>query len=614
MKKRLISVLLLIPVLFLAGCGILTDTQNYNFNKDGVPIKDSDGNEVEIEVINNKNKTAEIYLDTTAGMKEIVEDTVVQGIVQDSVDAIVQAWNRDVTPSLYTIGDSTMDIQQSISAINDLSTISYSGTSTDALVRAVQNKPNKVNEKIIDPRVKLIITDLRNQLQDYQNLASILDQELMAANKSFAILSVKTQKPFFIVAIGALNDLSTYLDKFYTMPNVIAFNPNMDWNSIDQERNINCKIFAQNSGIEGIDYSRITIPERGNYEVDENGNVMTGMMPPDGMAPPEGAGPIGQAGSPNGVPGQPNGPMGQQPPAGGMGMSNGDAPPQLPGGMRMKQDETASFSILRTDYEPKYLKTNIEGAANFCPEDYPNTDIALDRTVEIELPNSVDPEDLSLDDIRYIGLKSLLWAGSDYIPDDKVIISGKAKVVIPFNSINQIQLSDLEFSSTTSYYDANKGDDEFYESGKDVKSNIEVAFANNGGPTQSLWRVDNQDKTLMTNVYVTDLLALSYATKLEITVTATDPGKIPVWVQSWSQNEDFKNLQSLISLLNQYNKNDNKYEETITIYLMAGDSAIDKEITSEPFLIENRKKAAVAQENDKKNDKADNEKKNDDNK
>ncbi len=566
MKRKFAGIVcLILTVSILAGCGVLTDRRNYNFNKDGIPITDSDGKEVVVEVINNKNKTAEVYFDATDGMREIIADGIVQGIVQDSVDAITKTWN-DVTSSLYTVDADSIDPQSSVSIINNLSAITYAGTSNDTLIRAVEHEPNKSNEKVIDPRIKIIVTDLRSQLQDYQTLAATLAKDLMEENKSFAVISVKTQKPFFIFAIGALNDLSKYLNEFYAMPNIVMFNPNMNWNTADQERNINCKIYAQNGGIEGVDFDNIQIREQGTYLSGGDGDV-----PPP---PPEGE----VLGGSNEAP--PQGAPGGQPPQG-----NPGAPGGMSGNSMFKEDLTGSFTILRPDYAPEYLKTDIEGTANFCPEDYPNAVIPISRTVDVEVPEGVNEEDLKIDNIHYLGFKSLLWSGSDYLEQIDGKVSGKIKFTIPFVSIDQIQLTDLQFESSTEYYDANKSDGEFYDSDRKVKNNIEVAFANNTGPTDSVWRIDNQDKTVMVNIYVTDLLELPYATKLDITIGATDPGKMPVWAQSWSQMAEFKNLQNFISLLNDYNTKDNKYEETVTVYVMAGDKELDGEISCEPFMV-----------------------------
>lgn len=573
MKKRITGLIgVLLSMSMLTGCGLLTDSQNYNFNKDGVPIKDENGNEISVEIMNNRNKSAEIYIDTTSGMTEIVSSPNVQEIVQDSADAITKTWN-DVETSLYTVGSNSIDGQSNISQINNLAAFKYEGASSDVLVRAIENAPNVINEKVIDPRIKLIITDIRPQLQNYQELASKLDKELMQQEKSFAIISVETQKPFVIFAVGALNDLASYLDRFYSMPNVTAFNPNMDWNSIDQQRMINCKIYAQNSGIEGVNFDNIAYVERGSYE------IQTNTPDSENAAPP----PPGEPGKPGGMPQNGKGNPPKNAGAGNAPGGNG-APPQMPDGQRFAGDEIGSFSILRPDYTPEYLKKSIEGTVNFAPEDYSNAEIPLDRSVEVELPSEVDSADLSAEDIHYIGFKSLLWSGSKYVADNNTKVSGKIKMTIPFNSINQIQLSDLDFETSTSYFDANKGDNEFHENKKTLKDNVEVAFANNEGPTESLWRIDNQDKTVMVNIYVNDLRDLPYATKLNITVGTSDPGKIPVWVQEKTQTADFKNLQNFVSLLNDYHTKDNKYSETITVYLMAGDSQLDKSITSESFI------------------------------
>lgn len=584
MKKRITGLIgAVLSLSMLTGCGLLTDTQNYNFNKDGIPIVDESGEEVSVEVMTNKNKTAEIYIDTTAGMAAVAAAPKVQELVQDSADAVTKTWN-DVETKLYTVGSNSIDAQASVSQINNLAAFAYNGESSDVLIRAVENAPNVVNEKVIDPRIKLIVTDLSTQLQNYQELASKLDKALMQQNKSFAIISLETQKPFFIVAIGALNDLSSYLDEFYAMPNVVEFNPNMNWNTADQMRPINCKIYAQNSGIEGVNFDSITYVERGNYEV-SSGNAAAEAAPPAGEMPGgNGALPAGGMPGGNGAPPAGGAPGGNgAPPAGGASGGNGE-PMMMPGGMMLVDDEVGSYSILRPDYAPEHMKKYVEGTVNFAPEDYSAADIKLDRSVEVEVPLNVDEADLSADNIHYIGFKSLLWSGTKLIDDTNKKIAGKIKINIPFKSINQIQLSDLNFSSSTEYLDANKGENEFKENGKQLKENIEVAFASNEGPTESLWRIDNQDKTVMINIYVSDLNELSHATKLNITVETSDPGKIPVWVQTKTMSNEYKNLQSFISLLNDYHTKDNKYSETITVYLTEGDSELDESITAEPFL------------------------------
>ena len=120
MKKKLIRAMsAVLAIGMLAGCGALTDNTNYNFSKDNVAVLDENGEEIAKTVFTNRNKTVEVYFDTTEGMEEVVRDTTAQGIVQDAADAIIKTWN-DAEISLYTIGENSIDEQSSISYINNI--------------------------------------------------------------------------------------------------------------------------------------------------------------------------------------------------------------------------------------------------------------------------------------------------------------------------------------------------------------------------------------------------------------------------------------------------------------------------------------------------------------
>ena len=569
MKKRIIGILCaIIATSMLASCGTLTDTTNYNFPKEGIVETDEKGMEKEAVVFTNKNKNAEVYYDVSISMQGGAGDRVTQGIVQDSVDAITKTWN-DVSTELYSVNESGIEKKDNISYINDLSKITYSGESSDSVVKAIDNE-NKSGEKVIVPRIKLIVTDLNGQLQNYQDLAEESSKKIIDKKQSFAIMSVKTANPFFIIAIGNLTDLSSYIDEFYNMPNVSSYNGTMDWTGMDREYNVNCKICPQNSGIVGIDYDNIKSVEQGTYAVDKNGKAVENNSA-------SGQIPVGNPGEqpPAGGPGGP-------PPAGGSngGGAAGQAPQDLPRGLALQTDEKGSFSILRPDYQSSQLD-KVEGTVNFTPD--------KDNTVELDTPVNISTDDVKPEDIRYLAYKSMLWTKSPIVDltDD---IAGKIKFNVPFESVSQIQLSNLDFGVETNLSDAKNSDKEFFDSDNITKDNIEVTFASNGGPQSTEWRIDNVDKTAMINVYVKDLTLLSYVTKLDITFSASDPGSIPVWVQEWSKNPKFKNLQNFISLLNEYNTKGNKFEEKLTVYLLAGDKDTYDSVKIETLEKENANK------------------------
>ena len=256
------------------------------------------------------------------------------------------------------------------------------------------------------------------------------------------------------------------------------------------------------------------------------------------------------------------------------------APQDLPRGLALQTDEKGSFSILRPDYQSSQLD-KVEGTVNFTPD--------KDNTVELDTPVNISTDDVKPEDIRYLAYKSMLWTKSPIVDltDD---IAGKIKFNVPFESVSQIQLSNLDFGVETNLSDAKNSDKEFFDSDNITKDNIEVTFASNGGPQSTEWRIDNVDKTAMINVYVKDLTLLSYVTKLDITFSASDPGSIPVWVQEWSKNPKFKNLQNFISLLNEYNTKGNKFEEKLTVYLLAGDKDTYDSVKIETLEKENANK------------------------
>lgn len=546
MKKKIIGILsLLLSASMLTGCGkVLQDDNNANYSKENVDMVNSDG-EAYTVTYNNRNKIAEVYYDINPAMIGIAADETAQSVIKDSVDAITKTWN-DVETSVYSVGEGDEPKEESSGVLNDIASINYSGTNTDTVRQALEYAPNKSGDKVLDPRIKLIITDLASQLSGYQDIAKEIDADVMKKNKSMSVFSVKTETPIFIFAVGALNDLSEYIDKFYASDEVVNLNGTMDWTTIDMERTVNCKLYPQSAGISGIDYDNIKTIEQGEYLA--GGGDIPG-APPAGAPGEQGPGGAGAPGMPPA--GMPQGNQG----AGGRGNEE-DSP--------FKVDKGGSFTMLRSDYTKDMLKESVEGTVNFAPEDGDE-----ERSVQVVLPEDVS-QDVNDDDVQYLAYKSLLGKGSDELDAIKDI-AGKIKITVPFSSMSQIQLTDLNFELNTTYYDATASDKKFYDSTKKIKENVEVAYASNEGPQETQWRIDNQNRTAMFNIYVNDLKKLEYATKLDLQFTASTQSKTPVWVQEWSKMSQFKNLKSFIDLLDDYNMKDNKFEDKLTVYLISDD-------------------------------------------
>ena len=593
MKKLTKLCAALLSAIFLfTGCkgsSTIVDNKNYNFDHNNVAFMDEDGNEVSRTVYVNKNKSAEFYVDITNGMAEISADANFQKILLDSYDAIQKTWG-EVETDVYAVGNSVES--KDISYLNSFSNNNFSQDTDSVLSQAITANPKTSNEKTIVPKIKLIVTDLSDQLLNYQKLASTLKSEVMEKDLSFAILVVNTAKPFYIFAVGAVQDLSDYLDTFYQMPDVSGFigNP-IDRLDMDKVYPINCTVYAQQCGVMGINYSGITLIENGSVQVappgappinagDPNGQPL---MDPNGQPPmnPNGQPPMNPNGQP---PMNPNGQPGQGAP--------GDDPNAQP-----TIDEAGSFSVLRYDCTGEYLRgsfdkdkiknygvynVGIEGTVNFTydkSEQDSNEDFPW---VELAVPEDVSEEDVSVQDIKYIAFKSLYWDGAEEAEDNKNT-AGKIKINIPFKVMSQIKLSTLLYDVSTDVYVANEGDSEFYEANSKEEKCFDVALAGAATPSQGMYRIDDMENAAVLNIFVDELKNLPAKSKLDIKFTATQPSaQIPAWA-IYESNNGFTNIAKFISLLNDYQADNNKMEATLTCYICAGDEETYEETDIESY-------------------------------
>jgi len=570
-KKRILTLCaMLLTLVFLTSCGASkpVDYSNYNFNKNGVAFFDEDNNETERKIYVSKSVNAEVYIDTTAGMQEIVSDGNFKKILLDAVDSIGKTWN-DVSADIYSVGNGLEE--KDISMINNLDSSMFNGGDANVVTQALEAVPNKSNEKVIVPKIKLIVTDLTNQLNNYQELSTKVRDNVMSKGQSMAFMCINTSKPFYMFAIGAEQDLSDYLTTFYEMPDVKAFNGIIDKLGMDMEHPINCIIYAQGSGLMGIDYENTVAVENGEFYTAPD----AGQMPPNGQMPP--MDPAMMQG-------------GQMPPQ--QGMPGVPPPPPPPGPINPNEqphnlEKSGSFTIRRNDYTAELMKKEIEGTVNFAYDEALQEVNEDDPWVEIGHPTNVSEEDVSVPDMKYLAFKSLMWSGSDEA-EEYGETAGKIKIKIPFKVMSQVKLSTLLFDISTDLYTANAGDGEFYEASKKDQDCFEIAWAEGVTPSMGRYRMDDMTNTAVLNIFVPNLNDLPDYSKIDIKFSAyPEEAIIPVWVNNKSM-AGYDNITKFVSLLNDYQAENNKFEEVITCYVLAGDKETHEE--AETQLVSEMKK------------------------
>ena len=566
--KILKNLVIVAATILLVGCGgIVSDNRNYNFDHNNVAFVDKDGNEVKREIFVNKNKTAEFFIDSTADMRSVAKDVNFQKILLDSYDSVQNAFG-DVETTIYSVGENINP--ENTDFINNVSPGSFGGSSDNVLIKALTAEMNKSNDKVIVPKIKIIVTDLSQQLDSYQNIAKTIKDSVMENGQSFAILTINTSKPFFIFVIGAQQDLSDYIETFYNAPDVSRFAGYIDKLAIDQEYKVNCTVFAQKCGVMGIDYDNVEPKEKGDVYI-----APVGAEPPvtngQGMpAPP----PMTDGQDMPAPPPMPNGQDMPAPPPmpNGQGMS---APPPMPDGQAPQEtsrlvDDAGSFSILRYDYTPELMNSKIEGSVNFTYDKAAQGVSEDSPWIEIAPPDGVDANDVNVADIKYLAFKSLYW---DKAEDAQQWgqVSGKIKLKIPFRAMSQIKLSTLLYDISTDVSVAYKGESSFSEANAKEKDTFSVEWSDGVTPSQGRYRINDDDNTAILKICVDDMSKLPDISKLDIKFTAyQDENIIPAWAYN-KANSGYPNMDKFISLLNQYQKDYNKLEDTLTCYVCAGD-------------------------------------------
>ncbi len=569
MWKRVTSVLLC--VVLLTGCtpGIdgpeenptkLTDRTNYNFTKENVTILEEDGSYKKQDIFTHKeNNRVDIYLDTCENMGLALKSSSGEGAFRDLIDAVVVTWDKPER-CFYQVQEGKVTKAEGTADLDNPQNISFQGLSDGAIQAALDDwnsESHLSGEKIIQPKLKLIVTDFQGQLSSYrqiaQGLCDALSDRSGSQHRSLAVISVKTEgtNPIFIFAIGWLRDLSDFLESFYNMPAIRSMLPQPETYSVqdhdqklfwfeDEELSVNCKLYAQNCGIYGIDYYETQGIEKGLISRKKNGtSKQSDVVDPD---------------DPADVVFDPNG----------------------------------SYSILRANYcistykdpadSKKTVLDVVEGTVNFREEvwDDPST-----RPLDVKLPENVSDREVSEEDIRCIAFCSLLWPGAEDAVKQRLLeegedalydeldLAGKIKIRVKFNMSPLVAPLNYKFSMEPQYF-TGATDQPNFESvdAKKIEDNLYPVFAtseeSDKDKNEMELRLDNVNKTAVINIMVKHLNRLADITKLDIRFRVIDPGTIPQWVSSLG-DERFENF---FVLMNSYSTKMYAFEDTLTVYIV----------------------------------------------
>ena len=223
-----------------------------------------------------------------------------------------------------------------------------------------------------------------------------------------------------------------------------------------------------------------------------------------------------------------------------------------PDGNIDRQETAGSFSSYRKDYTEENMLNEIEGTVNFSP----NTQ----RFVNMRAKKGEGKP-------TYLGIKSLVYDKKNNSTGEA--IAGKIKVQVPFNVINGVKLSKIQCDLETKVY-ASKGSKFNLFDDSDIK----VVLADAATPEQGKYRVDDKTNSVILNIMVPNAGKLPVdkgAVKLDITFKQNDTiESVSNWVRNWDER-GCENILNLFNSLYTYQKEANKAENTLTVYLAPGE-------------------------------------------
>ncbi len=518
-KKIALFVALLSISAFFSGCsGPITDRENYNYTT------------VSYKYDSLNYESVEFYIDSTEGMKEIAKDNNFKDILLCSYDAVQKTW-PEIKPEIYSVDDNIT--LQDISYIDQFNPSLFSSNSENAIINFINAKNNIKDNKPVNPIIRLIITDLQGQLDDYHYLADMLNNNIFDKDLSLAILAVSTKKPVFIFAVGHDKDIADYLNTFYKSQDIINFMYSTKSSGADP---INCTYFSPNCGLLGISYKNILPIERGTAKpfIDKKNNYYI-------------ENPYSYAQNPS---------LYEQ--------ENEELPLRGAG----------SFSKLRIDYTSELMRKYVRGTVNFTYDKTAQDENDSSPWIQLELPKDAD-KNLKVSDIKYIAFKSLYYNDDD-LPDKITDIAGKIKLQIPLETMPKMDLSSVVFDMSTDVYTNYGIRREFFPANTKEQKCFETVWSDGAYKVGDKYKLSNNLKSAVVNIFVDDISSLPKISKINIHLIAhKDKEYIPPWILTDTYS-DYKNLYRFFLYLNSIQADNNFFEGIFTVYICAGDKYTQK--------------------------------------
>jgi len=493
-------------------------------------VEDYDNKNINIEAKELTHDNAiNFYMDINESVKDYLSDSNFKTIVYAAYSTAVELGTTNSVPvGTYSVRSNVAELKSDF-FINDISSAkSYSGKSNSIVKNVLDNAK--------DDDFSVIATDLTTQLGDYASLASSITNAL-SKSQAVAIIGVDTVvRPFFVIVVGSNKRVSEFISNFKQNPNVVAYTQKNSGQiegglELDIVQNINYQIFAENNGIMGIYYDKIKSVENGIYYMYEYKKEVM----PDGTVK------------------------------------------EIPS--YTKLDETkGSFSKVNKDYHAEDVYKYIEGTVNFS--DISGSSSAVNRYVQVMPPkkedmpeddnnnenntenNSENVEDIGINDITYIAMKSLVY-------DDKKGLAGKFKLDVPFNVIDEVKLSSLDCDISTKMYIPKDGKMVEYSGNADDFIRVSAA---EGGENQGKWRVDDTNNSMLFNFTMDNVAKFPKSEgdffKIDVNVKQfVSKDNMPKWVSEWSRTGKIANLNTLFNSLYGFQSNRNAAENVFSVYV-----------------------------------------------
>ena len=236
MRKMLFWLLALIFIMLLGGCTSI--------------IVDNDNKNILWEEHSPSAPTVNVYYDTTNNMVKYLTSDMYSRVVYSAYSAISDTW-PGTEPNIFSVNETVSELDNVFFSSRYMNRLSYGGQGS-----VIQEACRAITQLDDDKyHLNIIITDLSAQLNDFNAVANALISTALSNDKGMAVVGIDTQpEPFYMFVIGNKQHVSDYIRFFKNKPDVRQY-------ELEQISIINYLILANESGIMGIDYSKIDFIE-----------------------------------------------------------------------------------------------------------------------------------------------------------------------------------------------------------------------------------------------------------------------------------------------------------------------------------------------------------------